>query len=348
VVEQVSAPGPSAGHLPRQLAADGAAGAGDEHAAALHQPRHALAVERDLRAVQQLLDSHLAELEPRRFGLLHKVRAALRRRVERGDGGRAAHRHAVAVGGVHQALQRQALHVPGGEHDQRRQAPLVAHPLQHRPDLVHRAEDGVAADAPSRLAGAHGEDAEHAVARRTLAGQRPDEQVRAVARAHQQHGLRRHAVVRPAAGVVDARGHPRQGQQHGERQRVDDGEGRVGRALDAQRHQPAPEQRRPAGRGDGDTEEVRQPGVAPILLRQPHRQSGQQQHGRGAGQGAEPPHLVRPRRGYEQHRQRDRQRGQHRVEREVQQDAVGSPAAGHGGALGQPGRGGQCGRGHHS
>ena len=272
VIEQEQRARPEGRDLPRQLAADGAAGAGDEHAAALHQARHALAVERHLRAVQQLLDADFAELQARRGAFLQQVVAALGRRVERGDGGRATHRHAVPVRGVHQPLQRQALHVPRGEHDQRRQAPVLPHRFQHRRDLVHGAEDGMAADAPPRLAGAHGEYADHAIAGRSLAGQRPDEQVRAVARADQQHGLRLRAGVRPAAAVVDARGHPRQAEQHGERQRVDDREGRVRRPLGAEREQPAPEHRRPACRGDNDAEQIGQPGVAPILLRQPHRE----------------------------------------------------------------------------
>ena len=226
---------------------------------------------------------------------LQEVGAALRRRVERGDGRGAAHRHAVAVGGVHQALQRQALHVPGGEHDQRRQPPVVrASHSSTVGDLVHRAEDGVAVDAPPRLAGAHGEDADHAVAGRPLAGQGADEEVGAVARADQQHGLRLRAGVRPAAAVVDAGGDARQAEQHGERQRVDDRKGRVGRALGAEREQPAPEQRRPAHRGDGDAQQVGQAGVAPVLLRQPHRQPGQQQRRRRRRAGRR---TTTPRRG---------------------------------------------------
>ena len=96
---------------------------------------------------------------------------------------------AVAVGRVHQPLQRQALHVPRGEHHQGRQAPFLAHRFEHGRDLVHRAEDRVAADAPARLAGAHRQYADHTVAGRPFAGERADEQVRPVARAHQQHIL---------------------------------------------------------------------------------------------------------------------------------------------------------------
>ena len=191
----------------------------------------------------------------------------------------------------------------------------------------------MAADAPSRLPGAHGEYADHAIAGRPLAGQRPDEEVGAVARADQQHRLRLRAGVRPAAAVVDAGGHARQAEQHGERQRVDDRKGRVGRVLGPEREQPAPEQRRPAHRGDGDAEEVGQSGVAPVLLRQPHRQPGEEHaatapgrapnHHAWSGQGAAASSIAAG----------SASRGQHRVEREVEQDAVGRSAAGHAGGF---------------
>ena len=51
VIEQRQARRPEGRRLARQFAADGAAGAGDQHAPPLHQPRHAFAVERHLRAV---------------------------------------------------------------------------------------------------------------------------------------------------------------------------------------------------------------------------------------------------------------------------------------------------------
>ena len=55
--------GPKRRHLPRQLAADRAAGAGHHDPPPLDQPRHALAVERHLRPVQQVLDRHRPEFE---------------------------------------------------------------------------------------------------------------------------------------------------------------------------------------------------------------------------------------------------------------------------------------------
>ena len=49
--------------LAGEFAADRAAGAGDDDAAALDQARHAFPVERHLRAVEQVLDRHRAQLD---------------------------------------------------------------------------------------------------------------------------------------------------------------------------------------------------------------------------------------------------------------------------------------------
>ncbi len=97
VIEQRQAGRAEGRDLPRQFAADGAAGAGDQHAPALHQPRHALAVERHLRAVEQILDRDRAQFDAPAFAA-----------AGRGQGGRrrgAADRHAVAVGGVQQRFE---------------------------------------------------------------------------------------------------------------------------------------------------------------------------------------------------------------------------------------------------
>ena len=63
VVEQDQPLGPKSGDLAGQLAADRAAGAGDDDPPSLDQPRHAFAVERHLRTVQQVLDRHRAQLQ---------------------------------------------------------------------------------------------------------------------------------------------------------------------------------------------------------------------------------------------------------------------------------------------
>ena len=50
-------------HLAHQLAADRAAGAGDEDALAAHQPRHRVAVEHRLRPAEQVLERDRAQLD---------------------------------------------------------------------------------------------------------------------------------------------------------------------------------------------------------------------------------------------------------------------------------------------
>ena len=68
IVEQDQPLRAQRGDLARQFAADRAAGAGHDDAPALDQPRHALAVERHLRAVQQVLDRHRPQFELARAG----------------------------------------------------------------------------------------------------------------------------------------------------------------------------------------------------------------------------------------------------------------------------------------
>ena len=82
---RMSCAGPKRGDLAGELAADRAAGAGDDHAPALDQPRHALAVERHLRPVQQVLDGD------RRSSTVPPARAAGAARSGGGRGGPAGH-----------------------------------------------------------------------------------------------------------------------------------------------------------------------------------------------------------------------------------------------------------------
>ena len=256
------------------------------------------------------------------------------RGVERGDGGRAADRDAVPVGGVQQAFQRQALDMRGGEDDQRRQPPLLLHLVEHRGDLVRGAEDGVALDAPPGLARPHRQDADDAEGRLPFGREGTDEDVGAVAGADQQHRLRGDRFVRPA-GMVQPAGDARRAQQQAEGQRMDRREGGVGRDPGVQHMQPGPEQHRGADGGADDPQQVGQAGIAPVLLRQPHRQAGGQQGQRRAGQGAEPPGLIRPGAGrVQQHGRRQGQAGDEGIQREVEQDAM-RRAAGHPLAIGR-------------
>jgi hypothetical protein len=63
VVEQDQALGSECRYLARKLAADRAASPRNDDPPALDQPRHALAVERHLGPVQQVFDSHGAQLK---------------------------------------------------------------------------------------------------------------------------------------------------------------------------------------------------------------------------------------------------------------------------------------------
>ena len=73
-VEQHDALRPEGCDLAGELRADRAAGAGDEHAPPLDEAGHAVAVERHLRPVEQILDRDGAELEPIAGGLARRGR----------------------------------------------------------------------------------------------------------------------------------------------------------------------------------------------------------------------------------------------------------------------------------
>ena len=67
VVEQNQGAGAEGGDLPGELTADRAAGAGNDDASALDQPRHSVAIERHLRTVEQVLDDHRAKFNRARL-----------------------------------------------------------------------------------------------------------------------------------------------------------------------------------------------------------------------------------------------------------------------------------------
>ena len=137
---------PERGDLAGELAADGAAGAGDDDAAALDQPRHAVAVERHLRR---------GSAGPRSRPGAVRAGAAARRpaRTERGRARRAAHRQAEAVGLRRPAAQAPAparsgvamTSVPGSRSSAARRSSTRRH-------VVERAQDRLALDAPAGLA----------------------------------------------------------------------------------------------------------------------------------------------------------------------------------------------------
>ena len=145
IVDQDQPLRPEGGHLTRQLAADRAAGAGDDDPPPLDQPSHALAVERHLGPVQQVLDRHRPQLE-----LARTVRRP--RGIQRCRAGGTANPHAVPFRLLNQDGERLAGEVWCGDHQRVRQPPLAAQPFQHRGRVPDRAEERVAVDSAPRLA----------------------------------------------------------------------------------------------------------------------------------------------------------------------------------------------------
>ncbi len=145
VVEQDQLLGPERGDLARQLAADGAAGAGHDDAPALDQPRHAVAVERHLRAVQQVLDRDRLQFQMRPPVAWRRGRA----RSGAARGGPAALRGRPAPPARRGVAPDRSGVVTTSVAGRR---PSRAQPLQHCGGVVDRAEDGVAVDAPPGLA----------------------------------------------------------------------------------------------------------------------------------------------------------------------------------------------------
>ena len=143
---RISRSGPERGDLAGQFAADGAAGAGDDDAPALDQPRHALAVERHLRRGSAGPRSPSAAVPADARGPPTPAGS------ERGGARRAADPHAVPFRLLHQDRQRLAGQVRRGDHQRVRQPALAAQALQHRGGILDRAEERVALDAPPGLA----------------------------------------------------------------------------------------------------------------------------------------------------------------------------------------------------
>ena len=331
MVEQGERGGTQGRNLARQFAADGPPRAGHQHAAALHQPRHPLSVQRHLRSVQEFLDRDGAQLLARQGA-----------GIQRGRGRRAANGHAVMVGGVHQLLQRDTLHARVCEHDGGRQPVLGAELVQDHLRLLDQAQNWVALNAATQLAFAQRQDANDTPARCALLRQRPDEQVRAIARTRDQDGLRGIGAVIGGAPRAEAAGHTRGAKQGSQSERVDRREGKVGRAPGCEGVAGGPEQCRRQHCGSHDTQQLAQAGEAPVLARQPEGQPGEEQHGNRGGNGREPPGARRPGAGCRKpKRYGQRQAGDQAIEAEVEQNAIRSGAR-HGAAIEQRRGGGNA------
>ena len=142
-------------------------------------------------AVQQVVDHHRAQLQPRggRAG-----------GAERGGARRAAQRQAEAVGLVDQARQRRPAQVGRGDDDGGGQPVLGGQAVEHGRHVVDAAQDGLALDAPAALAGADGDQAGDREALAAVLGEGAQQQVQVLRRADQQQGRRRRAPRARARG----------------------------------------------------------------------------------------------------------------------------------------------------
>ena len=178
VVQQDQGAGAEGGDLAGEFAADGAAGAGDDDAAALDQPGHAVTVEWHLRAVQQILDRDGAKLD----------RARLVGIGQRGRAWGLTNLQAEAVGLGDDLGQAGAGQFGGDEDQGPGQAILGLQLGQHGGGIVQRTEDAVALDAAPGLAVGGGEQALDTKCLAAILGQRADEQIGVLDTADQQDG----------------------------------------------------------------------------------------------------------------------------------------------------------------
>ena len=160
--------------------------------------------------------------------------------------------------------------------------PSAASRSSTAPASAMRAEDRLALDAPAGLPASRspaapppGSPAAGPAPGRAGTGRRP-RRCRPAGRSARRRRRSRPAARFEHAAVGDAGG----AEHHQQGQRVDDGEGRVGRAEAGQR-QRRREQHRADRAGGGDGQQVVDAGEAPVLQREAERQAGQQQR-RGA------------------------------------------------------------------
>ena len=306
--------------LSDQLGADGAAGAGDEDPAAADEAGHGFAVERELGAVEEVLNGDGGEFEGVALGA-----------QEGGGAGGAADGDAFVVGHGEEAGEAGAGDVTIGDDDGVGEAAGGAEAGEDGGGFVDGAEDGLAVDAAAGLAFAAGEEADDAEALAAFAEfEGAEEEVGAFAGAGEEDGLGvgGGAGEAGAHAVEDARGAEGDDQD----QCVDDREGGRG-----QREPGAGEEKREEdGAGDAaadDREEVVDAGEAPVLLWHAERQAGEEK-GDGAAED-EPERAEEAAAGVgDVAGERGGDRGERAVHEDVQQDAVDAPGLRYGrGAL---------------
>ena len=313
VVDQDQQFGIQRGDLARELGTDAAAGAGHQHAPAAHQPGHAIAIQRHLRPVQQLLDRHRPQLDPRRRG-------------QRGRVGRPAYRDAARIRRLDQGREVLAAKIRLGHHQRARRAAGGGQAVQHRAGIAYGAEDAVAAYAPAGLVGAERQQAEDAEGRGAVTADGAQEQVGRLVGADQQHRL--HLLGRQPhplglrQPVDDAQATQHEQEHHGVDHREGDARQRVAGDVEQQGEQGGAQHR-----STGDAEQVGDAGEAPVLLRHAERCAADQQ-GDGAA-GEEPERMDQAAlRIREVARDRRRRRRERAVECHVDEDPVRRAHAG--------------------
>ena len=204
VVQQYERARPEGGNLAGKLAADRPPGAGDDGAAALDQPRHAVSVERHLRPVEQILDRHGAKFDGTRF-------VGVR---ERGRARGLANLEAESVG-LSDDLRKPGAGQFRSDEDQRAGKPILELELtEDRGRLVERAQDAVALDAPAGLAVRGGEQPLDAEGLAAVLCERAEKQVRVLDAADQEDGSGvevRRLGQRAGRGASDSRRGGRRG-----------------------------------------------------------------------------------------------------------------------------------------
>ncbi len=241
-----------------------------------------------------------------------------------------AHRHARSVGGGEQVRELRPGEVRLGHHERGGQALLVAQPGEHGGRVAHRAEDGLAVDAPPGLGVAEGEEAEDAIGAAAVF-QGAEEQVGSLPGADQENRPRfLGARGAGAAGVAHAVGDAWRTERRHQDEGVDDGEGGRGQ-REAGGDEEEGEEPGADGAAADDAEQVGHACEAPILLGQAEGNAGDEKGDCAAGEEPERAQQAERRVG-DPARDGGGDRGEGAVEGDIEQDAVDGALRGHRGA----------------
>ncbi len=209
VIQQPQVGRPGVRHLAHQLRADGAAGAGDQHALAGDHRRHGDAVEAFLRAAQQIGDGDGARLYVDIVGLHVGRRRHARKRV------------AGLFGPGQEIADLAAMHIGAHQHQFFRAPPAGVEFRQHAGEIFVAPQDIDALDHLADAIGAPRQHSHHMIALVPIALHRLDEMRGLGPGAHQQdRHARGRAADQPAqlAVLEHAVGEARPGQEHHQHQ----------------------------------------------------------------------------------------------------------------------------------